>query len=140
MFPIRSKTAAVEPLCFPVVGPTRPQGDCDPGWPLLMGKGRDFLPGDDPEVRVSGRESQVAESDVSPEICVVSDQFPVVAPRLAVVPLAVSVVAQTRPRVGRGQESPLLVDEVRESLPEDGLDVILSGQESTVRMSVVTFV
>ena len=84
---------------------------------------------------MSGRESNVAESDVSHEICVVSDQFPVVAPKLAAVPLAISVVDQTRPRVGRGQDSPLLVDEGRESLPEDGLDVILSGRESAVRMS-----
>ena len=51
---------------------------------------------------------------------------------------AVSVVAQTRPRVGRGPDLPLLVDEGREPLPEDGLDVILSGQESTVGMSDVS--
>ena len=49
---------------------------------------------DDREVIVSGRESKVAESDVGCEICVVSDQLPVVMPRLAAVPLAVSVVAQ----------------------------------------------
>ena len=49
-------------------------------------------------------------SDVSREICVVSDQLPVVMPRLAAVPLAVSVVAQTRPRVGRGPDLPLLVN------------------------------
>ena len=87
--PIRSETAAVEPLCFPVVVQMRPQGDCGPGWPLLMGKGWDFLAGDEPQVIVSGRESKFAESDVSHEICVVSNQFPVVMPRLAVVPLAV---------------------------------------------------
>ena len=138
VFPIRRETAAVEPLCFPVVVSTRPQGGCDPVLPLPMGRGRDILAGDDSEVIVSGRESNVAESDVSREICVVSDKFPVVMPRLAVVPLAISVVAQTRPRVGRGQDLPLLVDEGRESLPEDGLDVILSGQESTVRMSDVS--
>ena len=102
-----------------------------------MGKGRDFLVEDKPEVMVSGRESKVAESDVSHEICVVSDQFPVVAPRLAAVSLAVSVVAQTRPQVGRGQDSPLLVDGGRESLPEGSLDIILSGRESTVMMSDV---
>ena len=76
-------------------------------------------------------------SDVSRGICVVSDQLPVVMPRLAAVPLAVSVVAQTRPRVGRGPDLPLLVDGGRESLPEDSLDVIISGQVSTVRMSDV---
>ena len=59
-------------------------------------------------------------------------------PRLAAVPLAVSVVAQTRPWVGRGPDLPLPVDEGREFPPEDGLDVILSGRESTVRMSNVS--
>ena len=126
VFSIRSEPAAVEPLCFPVVIQTRPQGDCEPSWPLLMGKGRDFLAGDEPEAMVSGRESKVAESNVSHEICVVSDQFPVVAPRLAAVPLAVSVVAQARPQVGG----------VR-TRQEDSLGVILSGRESTVRMSDV---
>ena len=64
----------------------------------------------------------------------VSDQLPVVMPRLAAVLLAVSVVVKTRPGVGLS----LPVDEERESLPEDGLDVILSGRESTVRMSIVS--
>ena len=80
----------------------------------------------------------IAESDVSCEICVVSDQLPVVVPKLAAVPLAVSVVAQTRPRVGWGPDLPLPVDEGRESLNDDGLDVILSGRESTVRISNVS--
>ena len=104
---------------------------------LTQGKGRDFLAGDAPEVIESGRESKVAESDVSPEIGVVSDQLPVVMPRLAAVPLAVSVVAQTRPRVGRGPDLPLLLDGGRESFPEESPDVILSGRESTVWMSDV---
>ena len=30
VFPVRRETVAVEPLCFPVVVPTRPQGGCDP--------------------------------------------------------------------------------------------------------------
>ena len=42
------ETAAVEPLCFPVVVPTRPQGGCDPVLPLPTGRGRDFLAGDEP--------------------------------------------------------------------------------------------
>ena len=94
VFSIRSEPAAVEPLCFRVVVQTRPQGDCEPGWPLLMGKGRDLQAEDEPDVMVSGRESKVVEFDVSLEICVVSDQFPVVAPRLAAVPLAVYVVVR----------------------------------------------
>ena len=89
---------------------------------------------DDPEVMVS----KVAESDVSHEICVVSDQLPVVRSKLAAVPLAVLVGVQTRPRVGRGPDLPLLVDGGRESLPEDSLDVIPSGRESTVGMSDVS--
>ena len=93
---------------------------------------------DDLEVVVPGWESKVAELDVGREICVVLDQLPVVVLRLAAVPLAVSVVAQTRPRVGRGLDLPLLVDEVRESPPEDGLEVILSGWESTEGMSDVS--
>ena len=121
-----------------MVVPTRPQGGCDPVLPLPIPRGRDFRVVDDPEVIVSGQESKVAELDVGREICVVSDQLPVVMPRLAAVPLAVSVVAQMKPRVGRSPDLPLLVDEVRESPPEDGLDVILSGQESTVGMSDVS--
>ena len=62
----------------------------------------------------------------------VSDQLPVVVPKLAAVPLAVSVVAQTRSRVGWSPDLPLSVDEGRESLHEDGLDIILSGRESTI--------
>ena len=80
VLPVRWETAAVESLCFPVVNPTRPQGGCDPVLPLPILRGRDFLAVDDPEVIVSGRESKVAESDVGREICVVSDQLPVVMP------------------------------------------------------------
>ena len=114
VFPVCRETAAVQSLCFPVVVPTRPQGGCDPVLPLPMGRGWDFLAVNNPEVIVSGRESNVAESDVSREICVVSDELPVVMPRLDAVPLAVSVVAQTRPWVGRGPDLPLLGDEGRE--------------------------
>ena len=138
VFPVRREMAAVESLCFHVVVQTRPQGGCDPVLPLPMCRGQDFLAVDNPDVIVSGRESIIAESDVSCEIYVVSDQIPIVVPKLAAVPLAVSVVAQTKPRVGWGPDLPLPVDEGRESLHEDGLDVILSGRESTVRMSNVS--
>ena len=136
--PVRMETAAVESLCFPVVVQTRPQGGCDPVLSLPVCRGQDFLTMDDPEVIVFGRESIITVSDVSCEICVVSDPLPVVVPKLAAVPLAASVVAQTRPQVGWGPDLPLLVDEGRESLHEDGLDVILSRRESTVRMSNVS--
>ena len=79
----------------------------------------------------------LTESDVNIALCMVPDQRPVEMPKLAAVPLDISVVAQTRPRVGRGPDLPLPVDGGRDSLPEDGLDVILSGRESTVRMSNV---
>ena len=39
VFPVRGETAAVEPLCFPVVVPTRPQGGCDPVLSLSRYKG-----------------------------------------------------------------------------------------------------
>ena len=77
-----------------------------------MDVGKESLPDDGLDVIISGRESTVRMSDVSREICVVLDQLPVVMPRLAAVPLAISVVAQsqTRPRVGRDPDLPLLVD------------------------------
>ena len=68
----------------------------------------------------------------------VSDQGPVVVPKLAAVPLAVPVVVQTRPQVGCGPDLPLPVDEGQESLHDDGLDVIFSGRESTVKISDVS--
>ena len=97
-FPVSMETTAVESLCFPVVIQTRPQGGCDPVLPLPVCKGQDFLAEDGPDV---------IRSDVSCEICVVSDQLPVVVPKLAEVPLAVSLVAQTRPRVSCGPDLPL---------------------------------
>ena len=132
-FPVSLETAAVESLCFPVVVQTRPQGGCDPVLPLSMCKGQDFLAEDGPVVIVSGRESIITESDVSCGICVVLDQLPVVVPKLAV-----SVVAQMRPQVGCGPDLPLPVDKGMESLDDDGLDVIISGRESTVRISDVS--
>ena len=89
---------------------------------------------DGPDVTVSGRESIIKNSDVSGEICVVSDQGPVVVPKLDAMPLAVPVVVQTRPQVGCGPDLPLPVDEGKESLDDDGLDVIFS----TVKISDVS--
>ena len=68
--------------------------------PLPVYKGQESLVEDGPDVIVSRRESIIKKSDVSREICVVSDQFPVVVPKLAAVPLAIPVVIQTRPQVG----------------------------------------
>ena len=137
-FPVSMETAAVESLCFPVVVQTRPQGGCDPVLPLPVCKGQDFLADDGPDVIVSGRESIITESDASCEISVVSDQLPFVEPKLAAVPLAVSVVAQTRPRVCCGPDLPLPVDKGMVSLDDDGLDIIISGRESTVMISDVS--
>ena len=135
--PVCMETAAGESLCFHVVARTRPQGGRDdPVLSLPMCRGQDFLTMEDPEVIVSGRESIITESAGSCEICV--DQLPIVVPKLAAVPLAVSVVVQTRPRVGWSPDLPLPVDEGRECLQKDGLDVILSARESTVRMSKVS--
>ena len=77
-------------------------------------------------------------SNVGRDICVESDHLPVVAPKLAAVPLAVPVVTQTRPRVGWSPDLPLPMDEGRESLHDDALDVIFSRRESTVRLSDVS--
>ena len=137
-FPVGIEVAAVDPLCFPVVIQTRPQVGCDPDWPLPVYRGQESLVEDGPDVIVSGREPIIRNSDVSREICVVSDQGPVVVPKLAAVPLAVHVVVQTRPQVGCGPDLPLLVDEGKESLDDDGLDVIFSGRESTVKISDVS--
>ena len=101
---------AVVPLAVSVVAQTRPRVGRGLDSPLLVDEGRESLPEDGLDVILSGRESTARMSDVSHDICVVSDQLPVVMPRLAAVPLAVSVVAQTRPRVGRGPDLPLLVD------------------------------
>ena len=106
--------------------------------PCPCARGRTILAVDGPNVIVSGRESIITESDVSCEICVKSDQLPVVVPKSAVVPLAVSVVAQTRPRVGCGPDWPLPVDKGMESIDENGLGVISSGRESTVMISDVS--
>ena len=76
-FPVSIEMAAVEPLCFPVVVQTRPQVDCDPDLPLPVDKGQESLVEDSLDVAISGRESTVKISDVSRDICVVPDQFPV---------------------------------------------------------------
>ena len=98
------------PLALPVVVQTRPQVGCDPDLPLPVYKGQESLREDGPDDIVSGWESINKRSDVRREICVVSDHLPVVVPKLAVVPLAISVVAQTRPRVGWSPDLPLPVD------------------------------
>ena len=102
-------------------------GGCDPVLPLLVCQGQDFLAEDGPEVIVSGRESIIADYNVSCEICVVRDQLPVIVPKAAAVLLAVSVVSQARPRGGCGPNLPLPVDSI-EPLDDDCLDVIISGR------------
>ena len=68
----------------------------------------------------------------------VLDQLPVVEPKLAAVPLAISVVPQTRPRVCCGPDLLLPVHKGMVSLDEDGLDVIISGRESTLMIADVS--
>ena len=116
----------VEPLAVPVVTLTRSLVE----GPLVVARPMDVI--------FPGRESTVEMSDVNRGICMESDFLPVVMSTVDVELLAISVVAQTRPRVGRGPDLALLVAEGRESLPAYGLDVILSGQESTVGMSDVS--
>ena len=103
-----------------------------------MCQGHDFLTKIGPEVVVSGRESIISDPDVRDEICVLPDQLPVVVPKSAAVPLATSVVAQTRPRGGGGSNLLLPVDMSIEPLDDDGPDVIISRRESTVMKSDVS--
>ena len=109
-----------------------------PDLPLLVAEGRESLHDDSLDVILSGRESTMRMSNVSRDICVEPDHLPVVAPKLAVVPLAIPVVAQTRPRVDWGLDLPLPMDEGRESLHDDAVDVIFSERASTVRLSDVS--
>ena len=100
---------ALEPLCLPEVVLTRPQVGCDPDLPLPVKTGKVSLVEDGLDVIVSGRKSNVGRTDVSREICVVPDQCPVVVPKLAVEPLVLPVVVQTRTQVGCGQTCPCRV-------------------------------
>ena len=63
-----------------------------------MCRGQDVLTEDGPAAVDSGRESIVPDPDVCGGICVMSDCIPLVVPKSAAVPLAASMVAQTRPR------------------------------------------
>ena len=137
-FPVLRETAAVQSLCFPVVVQMRPQEGCDPVLPLPVYKGHKSLMVDDSDVIMSGRESTMRMSNLNRDICVEPDHLPVVVPKLAAVPLAAPVLAQTRPRVGRGPDLPLPMDEGRGSLHDDAVDIYFSGRESTMRMSNVS--
>ena len=131
--PVMFDRTAVVPLALPVVVQTRPQVGCDPDLPLAVYKGQESLMEDGPGDIVSGRESIIKRSDVRRELCVVSDQDPVVVPKLAAVPIAVPVVLQTRPQVGCGPDLPLPVDEGQVSLDDDGPDVIFKISDEDIR-------
>ena len=77
-FPVGIDKAAVEPLCLPEVVLTRLQVGCDPDLPLPGDERNESLVIDGLDVIFSGRKSPVKESDVSSDICVVPDLFPVV--------------------------------------------------------------
>ena len=136
-FPVRMETMAVKSLCSPVVVQTIPHGGCDPVLPPCRCRGRDFLTEDSLEVVDSGRESIIPDSDVCGGICVMPDRITVVLPKSAVVPLAASVVAQTRPRGGCCSNLLLPVDRSIEPLDGYGPDVLISGRESAVMISDV---
>ena len=53
-------------------------------------------------------------------------------------PMCLAEVVQTRPQVGCDPDLPLPVDEGKESLVVDGLDVIISGQKSNMKRSDVS--
>ena len=71
-------------------------------------------------------------SDIERNVCDVPDEFPVGIDMAAVGPLCFPVVVQTRPQVGCDPDLPLPVDKGKESLVEDGPDVIVSGRKSIV--------
>ena len=88
---------------------------CDLDLPLPVDKGKESLDDDGPDIIFSGRKSNVKRSDVSCDICVVPDQFPVVVPKLAAEPLVLPVVVPTRPQVGSGPDLslPVVREEIR---------------------------
>ena len=91
---------AAELLTVPVVVQTRPQVGCGPDLPLPIDEGKESLVDDGLDVIFCGRESNVKRSDVSRDICVVPDQFPVVVPKEPMEPLVLPVVALTRSQAG----------------------------------------
>ena len=93
------KLAAV-PLVLPVVVQTRPQVGCGPDLPLPVEEGKVSLVVDGLDVIFSGRKSNVQGSDVSSDICVVPDLFPVLMPKKAAEPLVLPVGAVTRSQAG----------------------------------------
>ena len=114
-FPVSVNMTAVEPLGLPVVVQTRPQVSCDPNLTLPVEEGKDS-------------QLNVEIADVSREICVVPDEFPVFVATMAVQPLVLPVVVMMRPQAGCEPVLTLTVDEEKNSQVEDGSDM-LSGRD-----------
>ena len=108
--PVVVPKMAAEPLVLPVVVQTRPQVGCGPDLPLPVDEGKASLVVDGLDVIFSGRKSNVKGSDVSSDICVVPDLFPVVMPKKAAEPLVLPVVALTRSQAGGAPALTLLVN------------------------------
>ena len=72
----------------------------DPDLPLPVDTGKESLVVDGLDVIISRRKSNVKRSDVSHDICVVPDLFPVVVPKKAAEPLILPVVALMRSQAG----------------------------------------
>ena len=98
--PVVVPQMAAVPLVLPVVVQTKPQVGCGPDLPLPVDEGNVSLVVDGLDVIFSARKSNVQGSDVSSDICVVPDVFPVVMPKKAAEPLVLSVVALTRSQAG----------------------------------------
>ena len=77
-------------------------------------------------------------SDVERDVCDVPDEFPVGIDKTDVEQLCLPVVVQTRPQVGCDPDLPLPVDKGKESLVEDGPNVIVSGRKFNVKLSYVS--
>ena len=85
--PVVVPKMAAKPLVLPVVVQTGPQVGCGPDLPVPGDERKGSLVIDGLDVILSGRKSPVKESDVSSDICVVPDLFPVVLPKKAAEPL-----------------------------------------------------
>ena len=77
-------------------------------------------------------------SDVEPDVCDVPDEFPVGIDKIAVEPLCLPVVVQTRPQVGCDPDLPLPVDKGKESLVEDGLVLCAFDLPSNTKLELLT--
>ena len=91
VFPVMFDETAAVPMPLPVVVETGPQVDYDP------------------DILLSGRDIEVGVTDITQDIRVLPDVFPVMFDETAAVPLSSPVVVETEPQVDIWRESSLAV-------------------------------